>query len=78
MRDIKRYDHDPDTGAISAYPDGQLVDFNDHQAAIKQAKIDAVWEFANAVWDSGELTGRDGEFLIGFAHQHIKELPNDE
>jgi hypothetical protein len=46
----------------------------DHLAALNQAKIDAVREFADALWDAGELSGRDGEFVVSFSKEFIEQL----
>ena len=39
-----------------------------------QAKIDAVREFVDALWDTGELSGRDGEFVVSFSKEFIEQL----
>jgi hypothetical protein len=53
---------------------GYLVMHTDHLAALNQAKIDAVREFADALWDAGELSGRDGEFVVSFSKEFIEQL----
>jgi hypothetical protein len=80
MREIKRYI--PAAGVIEderiiymRHNDkGEWVRHTDHLAALNQAKIDAVREFADALWDTGELSGRDGEFVVSFSKEFIEQL----
>ena len=41
---------------------------------LQAAKIDAVREFVDALWDAGELSGRDGEFVVSFSKEFIEQL----
>ena len=69
MCEIKRYNADG-TEDVNGYH----VVYDDHLAALNQAKIDAVREFADALWDTGELSGRDGEFVVSFSKEFIEQL----
>ena len=74
MSEIKRYDKPVMVQALLPSKEGEFVNHTDHLAAIKQAKIGAVLEFADALWDTGELSGRDGEFVVSFSKEFIEQL----
>jgi hypothetical protein len=70
MSEIKQYK----VGSYRMTEHGDMIFYDDHLAAMQQAKIEAVLEFADALWDTGELSGRDGEFVVSFSKEFIEQL----
>ena len=69
---IKRYTLDPGMLALVAHEDGEVVDYNDHLAAIQAAKVEAVREFGE--WLRGEINWD----VRHYCEKHIEQLNKEK